>query len=150
MSRRIWISDISLYSYGSMDSDVIDFCGGLVQRVNHILDMPAVKLEKTVLDRLRGNVAAADPYGGGGAAYHIQHQLQQIVYVIAGMLPSQTLVVNVLFQFFSAFVSLHLQSQRGGLSGEDGWISLNKLRLVSLSMIRVDFFDFWKSSFPTS
>ena len=111
---------------------------------------PSVSVEEAVSDRLRGNVAAADPYGGGGAAYHVQHQLQQVVYVIAGMLPSQTLVVNILFQFFSAFVSLHLQSRHRGPSGEDGWISLNKLRLVSLSMIRVGFFDFWKSIFPTS
>ena len=45
--------------------DVIDFCGGLFQRVHHILDMLAVKPKETVSDRLGRNVAAADPYGGG-------------------------------------------------------------------------------------
>ena len=95
--------------------DIIDFCGGLVQRVDYILDMLTVKLEKTVPDRLRGNIAAADPYGRGSAAYHVQHQLQQVVYVIAGMLPSQTLVINIRFQFFSPLVSIYLQTRRRGL-----------------------------------
>ena len=53
--------------------NIIDFCGGLFQRVDHILDVLAVKLEETGSDRLRGNVAAPDPYGGGGAAYRVQH-----------------------------------------------------------------------------
>lgn len=53
--------------------NIIDFCGGLFQRADHILDVLAVKLEEAVSDRLRGNVAAADPYGGGGAAYRVQH-----------------------------------------------------------------------------
>ena len=77
----------------------------------------AVKLEETDSDRLRGNVAAPDPYGGGGAAYRVQHQLQKVVYVIVGVLPPQTLVVNIRFQFFSPLVSIHLQTFCGGLSG---------------------------------
>ena len=54
MSRRIWISDISLYSYGSMDSDVIDFCGGLPQGVYDVFDMFAVKLRETPTDSIYG------------------------------------------------------------------------------------------------
>ena len=111
---------------------------------------PSVSVEEAVSDRLCGNVAAPDPYGGGGAAYRVQHQLQKIVYVIVGVLPPQTLVINIRFQLFSPLVSVYPQSRCRGLSGGDGWIRLDKLCLVSLSMIRVGFFDFWKSIFPTS
>ena len=116
--------------------NIIDFCGGLFQRADHILDVLAVKLEEAVSDRLRGNVAAADPYGGGGAAYRVQHQLQKVVYVIVGVLPPQTLVVNIRFQFFSSLVSIYLQSRRWGLSGGDGWIRLDKFCLVSFIAIQ--------------
>ena len=111
---------------------------------------PSVSVEEAVSDRLCGNVAAPDPYGGGGAAYRVQHQLQKVVYVIVGILPPQTLVINIRFQLFPSLVSIHLQPFWGGLSGGDGWIRLDKLCLVSFSIIRVGFFDFWKSIFTTS
>ena len=111
---------------------------------------PSVSVEEAVSDRLCGNVAAPDPYGGGGAAYRVQHQLQKVVYVIVGVLPPQTLVVNIRFQFFSSLVSIYLQSRRWGLSGGDGWIRLDKFCLVSFSIIRVGFFDGCTSIFSTS
>ena len=37
-----------------------------------------------------------------------------------------------------------------GVAGGDGWIRMTKIRMTSISMVRVGFFDLCKSGFPTS
>ena len=62
--------------------DIIDFCGGLLEGVDHILDVRAIQLQKTPFHRLRRQNLLADADGGGGTAHHIHDQFQKALHIV--------------------------------------------------------------------
>ena len=60
------------------------------------------------------------------------------------------LIFDALFDFLSHFASINPHPSRAGGWGIDGWIRLDKINLISFSLIRVGFRDLCTSKISTS
>ena len=112
--------------------------------------MSAVKLLKAPLDSLRWQDLTTDPHSGGSTAYHVNDQFQKAFYIVVGKFLPKLLIADIFFDDFSLLESIYPQFILGGLSGGDGWIWLDKIRLDFLSITWVDFFDLLTWIFSTS
>lgn len=65
--------------------DVIDFCGGLLQAVQNVLDVHLRELPKPLLDDLDGNLLFPETDFTGSAAQNLCDQLHQGVHVLMGI-----------------------------------------------------------------
>ena len=81
--------------------------GCFFHAVKDILDMRLLQSPETVLDCFDRQVLAANPNGSAGAAQNIGYQVNDFFQLVKAVYRPQLIVLDALFDFGSAFASIH-------------------------------------------
>lgn len=97
-----------------ISTDVADFGGISVQALKDIDHHGVVQPIETGLHLRQRDVIAADPNRLLGGTHHIRHQPDHFVHIVAVELLAKEGVLNILFDFFQVFASIHPSLLIGG------------------------------------
>lgn len=78
---------------------------------------------------------------GARAAQHVSYQFHHAFHVLPPKLSTEGLVLNVFLHFSALFVSIYPSAGGWDRGWIDGWIRINKIRLIGFNITWVGFFE---------
>ena len=97
-----------------ISTDVADFGGVSVQALKDVDHHGVVQPIETGLHLRQRDVIAADPNRLLGGTHHICHQPDHFIHIVSVELLAKEGVLNILFDFFQVFASIHPSLLIGG------------------------------------